>query len=131
MVLWTTDGITVTKDPVTGNAVFQTNPESTWGPATSGSFTADFDRQPLLSIDVVSATRSWGVKLIVEDLDKDFYIQGDTASVGMHKYDLQNILASENITGPHPVRLMVFVSGGLDATAQIRSVEVQHMDMLP
>ncbi len=131
MVLWICDGITVTKDVASGNALFSVKPENTWGPATSNSFALDFDRQPLLSVDVISATRSWGVKLVIEDLNKDFYIQGDTAVAGMQKYDLQNILASENVTGPHQVQIMIFVSGGLDAMAQIKSVEVQHMRKLP
>lgn len=130
MALWQGDGITVTKDATSGNAIFAVEAGNTWGPAISNTFNVDFDRQPLLSVDVVSSTRSWGVKLVIEDLGKEFYIQGDTASVGMQKYDIQNILASENITGQHKVHLMLFVSGGLYATAQVKTVEMQHMKKL-
>ena len=130
MALWIGDGITVTKDVTSGNAIFAVKAGNTWGPAISNTFDLDFDRQPLLSVDVISSTRSWGVKLIVEDLGKEFYIQGDTASVGLQKYDIQNVLASENITGQHKVHLMFFVSGGLDAITQVKTVEMQHMKKL-
>jgi len=130
MALWIGDGITVTKDATSGNAIFAVKAGNTWGPAISNTFDLDFDRQPLLSVDVISSTRSWGVKLIVEDLGKEFYIQGDTASVGLQKYDIQNVLASENITGQHKVHLMFFVSGGLDAITQVKTVEMQHMKKL-
>ncbi|WP_281418806.1 hypothetical protein [Clostridium lacusfryxellense] len=35
-----------------------------------------------------------------------------------------------NITGKHKVHLILFVSGGADAAAQIKTVEVQHMKKL-
>ncbi|MGH4051657.1 MAG: hypothetical protein ACREVX_09925 [Clostridium sp.] len=130
MALWIGEGITVTKDVTSGNAIFAVKPGNTWGPASSNTFDLDFDRQPLLSVDLISLTRSWGVKLVVEDLGKEFYIQGDTASNGMQKYDIQNVLASENITGKHKVHLILFVSGGIDASAQVKTVEVQHMKKL-
>lgn len=130
MALWKGDGITVTKDVTSGNAIFAVEAGNTWGPVVSNTFDLDFARQPLLSVNVVSSTRSWGVKLVIEDTGKDYYIQGDMASVGMLKYDLQNVLASENITEQHKVHLILFVSGGLDASTEVKSVEVQHMQKL-
>ena len=102
-----------------------TSSRHAWGGVLSTPFDLDFDRRPVLIVDVAHADVRWWLKVRVKGRG-DYYVQGDTSKDGIQVLDLTKALRRRypdlELKGSHCLWLMVGPSGKVGARVEVRSI---------
>lgn len=109
--------------------ITEKNPEGAYGGVKSEKIKVNFDKNPLVIVNIKSLDASWGMKIKTKDGEKwGYYIQGDTSENGEKTIEVVKALKMYNpnlkLQGEQEIELWIITVGKEGGKVNVSSLDI-------
>jgi hypothetical protein len=100
------------------------------GGIASPTMTVNFDKQPLISTDIVTVSDQWSLQVYLQGANEGYIIQQPTTKLGKQTFDIKNLLAKAypnlDLKGLKKISVWLVAEGGSKAAINLNNVDLSY-----